>query len=144
MARVFNTSIECGQRSLVIPVHPEARAAAGDLKDNLRGDLHGADTTQVAEQVVAVVRSIDGEISRQELQAALGLANREHFRTAYLLPSLEAGLVEMTLPDKPNSRSQRYRLTTAGKALRKQQPKRRASSASTSETKSRTQNRRRK
>lgn len=124
----------------VLPVHPEARAAASDL----RGDLHGADTTQVAEQVVAVIRSIDEEVSRQELQAALGLANREHFRTAYLLPALEAGLVEMTLPDKPNSRSQRYRLTAASKALREQQPKRRPSRPSTSGKKSRTQNRRRK
>ena len=34
---------------------------------------------------------------------------------AYLRPALDSGLVEMTLPDKPNSRSQRYRLTAKGK-----------------------------
>jgi hypothetical protein len=28
-----------------------------------------------------------------------------------------SGLIEMTLPDKPNSRLQRYRLTAAGQAL---------------------------
>jgi ATP-dependent DNA helicase RecG len=29
---------------------------------------------------------------------------------------LERGLVEMTVPDKPNSRLQKYRLTAAGRA----------------------------
>ena len=48
-------------------------------------------------------------------QDAMGLKNAEHFRKAYLLPALTAGLVEMTLPDKPNSKSQRYRLTAQGK-----------------------------
>ena len=59
---------------------------------------------------------IEGEMTRQALQDALGLTNREHFRKAYLAPALEQGLVEMTQPDKPNSRSQRYRLTALGQA----------------------------
>lgn len=57
-------------------------------------------------------------MTRHALQADLALANRDHFRKAYLLPALEAGLIEMTQPDKPNSRSQRYRLTAAGKKVR--------------------------
>jgi len=52
---------------------------------------------------------------RQALQDALGLGNREYFRKAYLLPALEQGLIEMTQPDKPNSRNQRYRLTDKGR-----------------------------
>lgn len=35
---------------------------------------------------------------------------------AYLSPTLEQGLVEMTVPDKPNSRLQKYRLTARGRA----------------------------
>jgi len=65
-----------------------------------------------------VVEHLDGEVPRQRLQEALDLGNRDHFRKAYLLPALEAGLVEMTVPDKPNSRSQCYRLTAAGRKLR--------------------------
>ena len=37
-----------------------------------------------------------------------------HFRRAWLVPALEAGLIEMTIPDRPRSSQQRYRLTTAG------------------------------
>jgi hypothetical protein len=46
-----------------------------------------------------VVEELGGEVTRQELQEALGLGNRDHFRKAYLLPALEAGLVEVTVPD---------------------------------------------
>ncbi|MGE5784984.1 MAG: Fic family protein [Myxococcales bacterium] len=87
---------------------------------DLHGDLHGPATGQVTEQVLKVVENVDGEVTRQGLQDALSLGNRDHFRKAYLLPTLEAGLIEMTRPDKPNSRSQRYRLTTAGKELQRQ------------------------
>jgi ATP-dependent DNA helicase RecG len=103
----------------VLPIHPEAKAAASDLHGDLHDDLHGG-TGQVAEKILRVVEELDGEVTRQELQEALGLGNRDHFRKAYLLPALEAGLVEMTVPDKPNSRSQRYRLTRAGLKLRTQ------------------------
>jgi hypothetical protein len=36
---------------------------------------------------------------------------------AYLLPALEAGLVEMTIRDKPTSCLQNYRLTAMGRAV---------------------------
>jgi hypothetical protein len=45
------------------------------------------------------------------------LKDDEHLRKAYLLPAIEAGLIEMTIPDKPRSSKQRYRLTSIGKAV---------------------------
>jgi len=45
---------------------------------------------------------------------ALGLKDRMHFTNDYLRPALDAGLVEMTIPDKPRSSKQRYRLTGLG------------------------------
>lgn len=70
------------------------------------------DTTQDTAQVEALVKALGpGEhLSRVELMERLGLANREHFRKAYLEEALRRGRIERTLPDKPNSRNQRYRL----------------------------------
>ena len=38
----------------------------------------------------------------------------EHFRKAYMMPALGAGLIEMTIPEKPRSSRQRYRITSQG------------------------------
>ena len=57
-------------------------------------------------------------LSREVLLLQLGLKDRKSFRARYLVPALSAGWVEMTLPDKPNSRLQRYRLTESGRFLR--------------------------
>jgi hypothetical protein len=50
------------------------------------------------------------------LQRAAGLKNRVHFLHAYLRPLLDKGWLERTIPGKPRSRMQRYRLTRAGEA----------------------------
>lgn len=62
------------------------------------------------------MEALEGEMSRREIQEKLGLKNDEHFRKAYLLPALEAECIEMTLPDKPRSSKQKYRLTEKWKA----------------------------
>ncbi|MBW1705438.1 MAG: hypothetical protein JRJ86_09760 [Deltaproteobacteria bacterium] len=49
---------------------------------------------------------------------ALGLKDRMHFVHEYLQPALNAGLMEMTIPEKPTSRMQKYRLTEKGIQLR--------------------------
>jgi len=57
-----------------------------------------------------------GPLSPAALLAALGLKHRQSFRTRYLRPALASQWIEMTLPDTPNSRLQRYRLTPTGRA----------------------------
>ena len=47
----------------------------------------------------------------------VGLRDRMHFSRDYLQPALDAGLIEMTIPEKPNSRLQKYRLTEMGRAV---------------------------
>ena len=44
----------------------------------------------------------------------LGLKDRRHFSKGYLQPVLDSALVEMTIPDKPRSSKQKYRLTDKG------------------------------
>jgi len=67
------------------------------------------DGPQVTPQVKLMLDRMKGEMSREELQQMLGLQDRKSFRERYLKPALEAGLIEMTLPDKPNSKLQKYR-----------------------------------
>lgn len=64
---------------------------------------------QVTPQVKQLLEVLEGEMLREEIQAILGLKDRKSFRDRYLKPALEAGLIEMTLPDKPTSKVQRYR-----------------------------------
>ena len=42
------------------------------------------------------------------LMEKLGLKAKEGFRRNYLHPAIEMNLIRMTIPDKPNSRNQRY------------------------------------
>lgn len=48
-------------------------------------------------------------LSALELMERLGLSHRPTFRNNYLKPALNAGIIEMTIPNKPNSRNQKYR-----------------------------------
>ncbi len=49
------------------------------------------------------------ELSAGEIMKRMGLKNRPAFRKTYLQPALNSQLIEMTLPDKPNSKNQKYR-----------------------------------
>jgi ATP-dependent DNA helicase RecG len=74
-------------------------------------------TPQVATQVAKLLHAaVAAAKSRQDLQSAAGLADREHFRKSYLEPLLAAGWFERTIPDKPTSRLQQYQLTATGRA----------------------------
>ena len=77
----------------------------------------GEVTGVVAGEVKKLLQALQGEMSRLELQASLGLKHEDHFRKAYLRPGLDAGLIAMTTPDKPRSRLQKYSLTVEGHAV---------------------------
>jgi Fic family protein len=53
---------------------------------------------------------------REQLQTLLGLSDKKSFNLRYLKPALAQGLVEMTIPDKPTSKLQQYKLTALGKS----------------------------
>jgi len=74
-------------------------------------------THQVTHEVHKILLATNAEKTRGELQEALGLRDPVNFRKNYLLPALEAGLLEMTIPDKPQSNKQRYKLTGEGKRV---------------------------
>ena len=69
-------------------------------------------------QVEKLVFVLMGEMGRSELQELLSIKNRDYFRIDYLNPAINQGYVELTIPDKPNSQNQKYRLTAKGIALK--------------------------
>lgn len=67
-------------------------------------------TIQIPNQVKKLLSVMEArEYSSKELMETLGLKHRPTFRDNYLLPALVLELVEMTIPDKPNSSKQKYR-----------------------------------
>jgi predicted HTH transcriptional regulator len=75
-------------------------------------------TDPVTDPVDRVVLALaSGEMAPSGLQKRLGLKHRPTFRENYLRPAIERGLAEATLPDKPTSRLQKYRLTEKGRAV---------------------------
>jgi ATP-dependent DNA helicase RecG len=87
-------------------------------------------TPEVTEQVgtksapswhqVEILRNCREESTLLELMAVVGRSDRTKFRHQILDPLLQAGLIEMTIPDKPRSSKQRYRITPPGtEALRR-------------------------
>lgn len=54
------------------------------------------------------VMEYDVAYASNQLMEKLELKSREGFRRNYLKPALELNLVSMTIPDKPNSKNQRY------------------------------------
>jgi ATP-dependent DNA helicase RecG len=77
---------------------------------------------QVREQVNEQVQAILGAAeqmprSKRELLEAAGLASAYLNYKRHLLPLLEQDLIERTIPEKPNSRLQKYRLTEKGRKL---------------------------
>ena len=78
--------------------------------------------TQSGDSVIRLIRILSrGPLSPEELRKQLDLKHRPTFRKNYLHPALKEGYIEMTIPEKPNSRLQRYCLTQKGKALIKAQ-----------------------
>lgn len=68
---------------------------------------------QVTDQVAKLISLLEkhGTLSATEAMKRLKLSHRPTFRANYLHPAITAGLVELTIPDKPSSRLQKYRRT---------------------------------
>lgn len=96
-----------------LPIH--TKAIQSRPSDELVGNPAQQDALQVTPQVEKLLKSLHREMSRTELMEKMNLKDRMNFSFSYLQPALEENLIEMTIPDKPSSRNQKYRLTEKGK-----------------------------
>jgi ATP-dependent DNA helicase RecG len=87
--------------------------AVGGITGEVTGEVAG----EVAGEVQRLLTVMAGEMKRTDIQEALALRHEDYFREAYLIPALTAGVIEMTIPGKPTSSKQKYRLTQKGRNL---------------------------
>ena len=66
-----------------------------------------AETSEYVRRMLAVME-YDIPYTSRDIMALLGLKSKDTLRKNYLNPAMKLGLVKMTIPDKPNSRNQRY------------------------------------
>lgn len=65
---------------------------------------------------IEVLKTLEGTtLSRKELFDSIGMNCDTRSFNRHIKPLLSEGFIEMTVPDKPNSRMQKYRLTDYGK-----------------------------
>ena len=89
------------------------------LSKGLSRDQVSTKLNQKWEKIEPMIRLLENTSSAADLRSVMGMNNATKFKNNYLNPLIELGVVEMTQPESPNSPTQRYRLTEAGKGLLK-------------------------
>ena len=79
------------------------------ILDEVSAQIHEDDErrTEYVKKLLAVME-YDTPYTAKALMQKLGLKSKETFRRNYLHPAEELNLIQMTIPDKPSSRNQRY------------------------------------
>ena len=75
-------------------------------------DKHQVELTKTQASVLRALEN--GVLARKEIFSAIGMSGNSRSYKRNIEPLIAVGLVEMTIPDKPNSRLQKYRITEKG------------------------------
>ena len=138
MARLWHTAILSQWKPIFefIPIESQIQKFQDDYYEAIaRCHVEGESTTFIEfmlMQIDKILDEVSGQISESSEQMTeytkrmldvmeydvpytataimgmLGLRSKETFRKNYMNPALELNLVRMTIPDKPNSKNQRY------------------------------------
>lgn len=99
------------------PIGPGADAGKeAGTKSALSGHQIGTEFDPTKEQLLVLASAQDPQ-ALTALMEKCGRTDRTKFKKQVLNPLLEAGLLAMTIPDRPQSSKQRYRSTAAGVQL---------------------------
>jgi len=88
--------------------------------DNWKEEVTKSLTKSVTKSVTKIKDYLAEAKSRQEIFAFLEIGNQTKNFNTNLKPLIENNLIELTMPGKPHSKLQRYRLTVKGRKLIKQ------------------------
>lgn len=138
MARLWHTAILSKWKPIFeyIPIESQIEKFQDDYYDAIaKCHVHGESTVFIEfmlSQIDRILDDVSAQVSEENeklsegikrllevmeydipytskaLMEKLGLKSREGFRRNYLHPAIEMNLIRMTIPDKPNSRNQRY------------------------------------
>lgn len=78
-----------------------------EVLDRVIAQERGSGQTEQVKRLLAAME-YDTPYTAAALMRLLGLKSRDALRNNYLNPAIEVGLIQMTVPDKPTSRNQRY------------------------------------
>lgn len=99
--------IEADMFTTTVPLEPASEFSTGQV------------TGQVEKWVIDVLSACQTPLKSSDIQNITGIKHRETFQRNYLDYLLNEGLLVRTIPNKPQSRLQRYRLTEKGSKLLK-------------------------
>ena len=114
--------INCSYESVKLPGYTEAykpefsstatdfRVILKNVNYNLEGDTHQVthqdiELSTMSKQILAFCTTPK---SKKELAVFCGFKDLRNFTLKHINPLLESGQLEMTIPDKPKSRNQKY------------------------------------
>ena len=87
------------------------------IKSGLSWDQVGTKSGLRWDQAKKVLQLCMTERTLLEIMGEMQLTSRNKFRKNFVIPLLNLHLLERTVPDKPNSRNQKYRITSKGKEM---------------------------
>lgn len=96
---------------ITVPLPDVATATVGPTSIPATTQVGTEVTTQVKldrEKLIALVSFCSTAKSRKEMQEFCGIKTAEYFRKYIIKPMITEGLIKQTIPDKPNSRNQKY------------------------------------
>lgn len=108
---VFKETLHGFELTIPLAAQHETRQGTGQTTptDGTKSALSG--------HQVKILHNCLMEKALAELMQIEGRSDRTKFRNQVLNPLLDAGLIEMTIPDKPRSSLQKYRLTVKGQMI---------------------------
>ena len=94
----------------------QANDQANDQAGNLAVQIIESDLN---DKVLSILKVLEEPKKRVEILEHIGLRNHSDNREKYLDPLVNLGWIEMTIPDKPTHKDQKYKLTIQGEILHK-------------------------
>ena len=111
-----------------IPIHSEFIVGYGtnvgnqdkvltDSSKYLPNQIRNQVRNQVVDRIIMVLNYCFEPKSKNEILEKIGLSKQSKYFIENLGPAITAGLLEMTIPDKPTSKSQKYITTEKGRKV---------------------------